>query len=648
MKRQNLVPVSIAIGLVLIPALAACGAGNREPATGPQATAPFQIRGEGSQPPAGPTPSTVEPPAAVLKVAGREQVSGIGSYCWSEPTGGHPAVSVCADRIGILTPEEPLAVPPVFMAYLSLSPEEPPVELALRVRAVSPEDELGGDQEGWRAWPAGPGETHTLALRREPAVELELKPGLYVLDLFARWEEHGDASYGFLIEVVAGSAVPVAEERPSLVIEETPIISDAVDRPGHLEYMDRLGDEILARLEGLRTRDAELRLAEANEVLAAFGYRLESRFDAEWNRTFYDLMLEGEADPVLAGLSHVWPVSVNASGTDFVMAAENAPNVLPMYLVVRKGSVEEWEAMTSNLLPPAYLGEALATITTTPEMTFTYQVRLEGEAVYTGTAAMTGAYHPLRSFTTWDSHWALEVDDRLIVDGQDVSEVHGYDAVYGFARIQGESFFFFEQNGQVRISYGGQTLPNAYDRVFHNQCCEAAIHNVERLADSVLFHALWDGTWYFVEAGVFDGEMAGTLRYTAPEGWSFRYPAHWDRLDPVLGFVQETATGKTVTFESAPTSEAELKTWLESEIARKLEVREARNTLDDPLTESIEGDLTVYRYVILSETDRRETLLATTVFFDGQRRYALHAALPPVTEEEYEAIVETFHVGSGE
>lgn len=46
-----------------------------------------------------------------------------------------------------------------------------------------------------------------------------------------------------------------------------------------------------------------------------------------------------------------------------------------------------------------------------------------------------------------------------------------------------------------------------------------------------------------------------------------------------LGFVQDTATGKTVTFASSPTSQGELEQWLEAEIARKLAATEADNSL---------------------------------------------------------------------
>jgi hypothetical protein len=146
------------------------------------------------------------------------------------------------------------------------------------------------------------------------------------------------------------------------------------------------------------------------------------------------------------------------------------------------------------------VGDALARITATGDLTITYQVELDDRAVYTGTAILYGAYMPLRSFTTWDDHWVLEVDDHLIMDGQDIGQALGYDAAFGFTRLGGQSFYFFEQNGLLGISYGGQVLPNLYEQVFHNRCCEAAIHNVEAGPDAVWFHALRDGAWYWVEA----------------------------------------------------------------------------------------------------------------------------------------------------
>jgi hypothetical protein len=111
-----------------------------------------------------------------------------------------------------------------------------------------------------------------------------------------------------------------------------------------------------------------------------------------------------------------------------------------------------------------------------------------------------------------------------------------------------------------------------------------------------------------------------------------------------LGFVQDTAAGKTVTFASLATTQVELDRWLESEIDRKLAATEADNTLAEALTSMQEGRVTVYRYAILSRLESSETLLRTTVFFDGQRRYEFYTAIPPVAEEEYEAIVSSFRL----
>jgi hypothetical protein len=287
-------------------------------------------------------------------------------------------------------------------------------------------------------------------------------------------------------------------------VVESPIVASQVIGPGRFEYNDRLGGEILARIEALRAGAARRSLVQNNEALAPFGYRLEPWFDAEWDTTFYDMIRVDEEEPLLEGLWSVWPVSVNAAGTEFVLAAENAPNARPHYLLVSSGDIQPWDPAPNWSLPPVYVGDALARVTATGFPTVTYQVELDGRAVYTGTAAARGAYAPLRSFTAWGGRWALEVDDHLIVDGRDVGQALGYDAAYGFARIGGQSFYFLEKDGLVQISYGGRLLPNVYERVFHNQCCEASIHNVETGPDAVWFHALREGVWCFIEARVED------------------------------------------------------------------------------------------------------------------------------------------------
>lgn len=580
----------------------------------------------------------VKPPPAVLAVDGQEQVAGIGSYCWSDLDQG---LSICADTIGIITPEQPLLVSPAFTAQFRLAPDGIPSELALRVIAVSPEDELVPVPSGTRAWPGAEGTQVTLPLKAEPEVDLALEPGLYVLYLFARWEALGDVSYGFLLEVPDSDEVSTPA---GLLVEETAIVAADIIVPYRIEYWDYLGEEILARIEGLRSHSDQQQLARNNEALAPFGFRLESHFDEEWHATFYDLYKDGQVEPVLANLWHIWPVSVSASRTDFVLPAENAPNTQPTYLLIRPDTVEDWYAVTNNMMPPGFVGDQLAmAVTLSSDLpNFAYEVQLDGQAVYSGEGQIESTYELLRGFCTWDGHWALEANDHVILDGQDLGESLGYDAVFDFHILHGQPFYFFEQEGLIRLSYAGETLPNVYHEVVHHQCCEASAFNVEAHANVLWFHARVDDIWSFVEAGVYDGEMAGTQRYTAPEGWSFRWPAHWEGLDADLGFVQETATGKTVTFASQPTTQDELEEWLDAEIARKLAANEADNSLTEPLSQSQDGDLTVYRYAILSKTDGTETLLLSAVFFDGGRRYEFHAAVPPVAEEEFNAILASF------
>ena len=54
---------------------------------------------------------------------------------------------------------------------------------------------------------------------------------------------------------------------------------------------------------------------------------------------------------------------------------------------------------------------------------------------------------------------------------------------------------------------------------------------------------------------------------------------------------------------------------------------------------------TVLVLLVASRLEAFETLLRTIIFFDGQRRYELYAAIPPVSEEEYGAIVASFDPG---
>jgi hypothetical protein len=174
-----------------------------------------------------PSPSaTVQPhpPAATLIVAGHTQPAGVGSYCWTESTGAETTVGLCVDKIGIPTAHEPLRIQAPLTATFDLPLATPPQELSLHVIPVTDEDRQPDAIDDWSWWAYGPGELHPLSLTQRPTVVLELEPGLYVLDLFARWQDKGDVGYGFLLQVVGEAGMPEGAFAPASPIATASVI----------------------------------------------------------------------------------------------------------------------------------------------------------------------------------------------------------------------------------------------------------------------------------------------------------------------------------------------------------------------------------------------------------------------------------------
>ena len=174
------------------------------------------------------TPVSGAPPEAKLVINGLSQVSGIGTYCWPDATGD---ASICADKIGVPTAQDPLAGETPIMARFEF-PLSAPSELQLLAVPVNPEDELEESAEGFRWWEPNSGEPYQLSLENSPEIELSLDAGLYVLRVFARWEGVGDVLYGFLVEVTSDQVVgPETQETNVTAIEilqdELPVRSGA-------------------------------------------------------------------------------------------------------------------------------------------------------------------------------------------------------------------------------------------------------------------------------------------------------------------------------------------------------------------------------------------------------------------------------------
>ena len=140
------------------------------------------------------------PPPAILKINGNEQTSGIGSNCWKVE---NETYSICTDTIGTITPAEPLITLSPFTAHLTLPIYEPPEELGFSATRVTDDDELKeaiNDVRAWRfEWDMG--NWYKLPSEREPGINLSLEPGLYVLNVGAKWKDIGSVTYGFLVQV---------------------------------------------------------------------------------------------------------------------------------------------------------------------------------------------------------------------------------------------------------------------------------------------------------------------------------------------------------------------------------------------------------------------------------------------------------------
>ena len=158
-----------------------------------------------TQPPE-PTATTIpdgSPPPAVLEIAGVEQAAGIGTYCWPLPAAGGESVAACVDKVGLPTSRDPLIAESPVTARLTLPMEQPPAQLQLSVFPAVSENEVKMDNlpAEFRFWMPAEGISQELEQQTSQDIQLELEPGLYVFYVFGAWENKGDVSYGFLVEV---------------------------------------------------------------------------------------------------------------------------------------------------------------------------------------------------------------------------------------------------------------------------------------------------------------------------------------------------------------------------------------------------------------------------------------------------------------
>ena len=159
-------------------------------------------------------PLRVPPPGATLTVNGQTQAAGIGAYCWTTTT-GDAVTTACAKLDGVPTAREPLVIveAATFNAHFQLENLTPPDSLLLSLAPVTPAREIPSADAGHRIWQSGEGWGWAAGLPLKTGIDYPFQAGefvngdgLYLAELHAHWNQSGDVTYGFLMQIGVGSS----------------------------------------------------------------------------------------------------------------------------------------------------------------------------------------------------------------------------------------------------------------------------------------------------------------------------------------------------------------------------------------------------------------------------------------------------------
>lgn len=299
-----------------------------------------------------------------------------------------------------------------------------------------------------------------------------------------------------------------------LTIEEYAIVSNKVGSPIHPSLGYPIPTEVFDKRRLWRKSPERKWVAEANQVLAPYSYRLvpkdEQQSSFPYDGYFLHDLYRGD-EMIASDLTNIWPITVNDAGDDFALLVSH---LLEESIFMRLGSMERWgpeEHWRHALTSPIFVGNDLVMVKSDyPNESRQFTVWRGDEVVYTHTLTSRRSDYPVKKLRSWQGHWVLEIDEQVIVDGQSLNEELSYDAIFHWQLLKERLFYFFRKDDHVGVSYDGQVLPYRYDEVVHYQCCGPAMFNVRGNETMVWFHALRDGMWYYVEMGVYGEEQVPT------------------------------------------------------------------------------------------------------------------------------------------
>lgn len=256
--------------------------------------------------------------------------------------------------------------------------------------------------------------------------------------------------------------------------------------------------EILRKTEAYRDYRTQV-MQYNNRVLEPFGYSHDR----------YNIYKSGEV--IARHIYWIRPVSVNASQTNFITDVDHFDG--GSYILTRDVFEKRtWPPERQALL---YVGDQMLSLETvsTDYQQGIFSVYLDD------TLAYQSEIHPVSTYATYDgpwsydNHWAIvlldaekdEADNwkqvnRVIVDGQDLNSVYGYQQSFQFTVLAGHPFYFYQKDGKIGISFDEAELPREYDEIPHYYCCSPALLNPGSSMNMIWFFAKRGPNWYYVEA----------------------------------------------------------------------------------------------------------------------------------------------------
>lgn len=280
-----------------------------------------------------------------------------------------------------------------------------------------------------------------------------------------------------------------------LVVEEYPLVAASEDTPDHFEFRQRLTEQILNVRRVWREPDPLLQVTHTSELISPWGYSLAPTPGDPSKITLYH-----NDTPLINDITYLWPISVASSGNNFRLLIDSMSQPT---LIVTPDTVGQFDATHFAYIAPVFVGNDLVEIYADWDRP-AFEVRRNGQTEYVMLPQEPFVEPPVKALWSWNSQWVLQTDTAVIIDEQSLNDQIGAAEVFGWRLIAGQPFYFFTHEGRLAMSYAGQTVePYRYDQIVHNQCCEGSMFNISGNATMVWFYALRDGTWYYVEAGVY-------------------------------------------------------------------------------------------------------------------------------------------------